>query len=117
MNSDVEIVGPQPIEDDARLDALDYRKPMGSAFDAMSIARYMAVFGVVPDVAPYRQWLNLRRDRYIHIADLWNDPELRARTLARLQRDRRSYKLCRYLSRDLEYLDEFAALSRRSAAL
>jgi hypothetical protein len=80
-----------------------------AGFQKWSIARYIAVFGAIPDKPPYRQWLSVRRDHFIHIADLWKDPQLRADMLARLQQNRRAYKLRYYLERDLKYLDEFAA--------
>jgi hypothetical protein len=80
-----------------------------ASFDRVSINYYLRVFGAVPDRRPARQWLCEGRDTYIHIADVWKDPELRERILERLWR-RRAYRLHRYVSRDLEYLDRFAGL-------
>jgi hypothetical protein len=83
------------------------RKELCATFDQMSINSYVRVFGAVPDRAPYRQWLYLGKD-YIHIADVWNDPNQRKRVLGRLRRNPRSWKLQAYLERDLHYLTEFA---------
>jgi hypothetical protein len=55
------------------------RGAMRATFDQMSINRYLAVFGAVPEMPPYRQWLCVRRDSYAHIADIWADPALRER--------------------------------------
>jgi hypothetical protein len=85
------------------------REVMKATFDQMSINHYLAVFGAVPETRPYRQWLCDGRDSYIHIARVWADPALRERMLARLRRDRRCWKLCGYVERDLERLDAFAA--------
>jgi hypothetical protein len=74
-----------------------------------SIDRYLAAFGAVPREQPYRQWLCVGRDQYVHIADVWKDPELRERVLTRLRRGSMSWKrmFC-WVQYDLEYLDEFA---------
>jgi hypothetical protein len=86
------------------------RGAMRAAFDQMSINRYLAVFGAVPDRPPYRQWLyeGRKSDAYVHIADVWADAALRARVLARLQRLRPPL-LCARVRYDLAYLDKFAA--------
>jgi hypothetical protein len=86
-----------------------------ATFQQISINRYVAVFGAVPNHAPRRQWLSDGSDTY-HIADIWKDPDVRERVLARLRSGPMSWKkLALYLELDLVYLDEFAR--RGSAAV
>jgi hypothetical protein len=76
-----------------------------------SIGRYLTVFGAVPREQPRRQWLCVGRDNYLHIANVWKDPERRKSVLARLRRGPMSWKrLALHVEDDLEYLDEFARL-------
>jgi hypothetical protein len=45
----------------------------------LSMRRYLAVFGAVPEEPPHCEWLYDGRapDNCVHIADVWNDPALR----------------------------------------
>jgi hypothetical protein len=85
-----------------------FRGAMHAVFERASMERYLAVFGAVPDTRPYRQWLYVGRN-YTHIADVWQNRDIRERLLERFRRDRRARKLHHYLERDLAHLDEFAA--------
>jgi hypothetical protein len=89
-----------------------FRAALRAVLQEQSIRHYLHVFGAVPERPPYRQWLNLDRDNYVHIADVWANPDFRARVLTRLDRRPRASKLRRYLLRDLKYLDEFAGHRR-----
>jgi hypothetical protein len=80
-----------PSIDDAKGTVFRLRRALRATFDQMSINCYVRVFGAVPDRAPYRQWLYLGKD-YIHIADVWNNPNARKRVLTRLYRNPRSWR-------------------------
>jgi hypothetical protein len=69
-----------------------------SAFQELSIARYLTVFGAVPDKEPFRQWLYAGKDEYIHIAYVWQNPDYRKRVFARLERNPRALRLYSHLS-------------------
>jgi hypothetical protein len=101
---------PHEVADDFEAAEKRLRKTVRATFDQISIGRYLAVFGAVPRERPYRQWLSTGGfGNYVHIADVWADPESRQQILARLQRGPISWKkLAVYLKLDLEYLDLFA---------
>jgi hypothetical protein len=84
------------------------RRALRDTFDQMSINHYVRVFGAAPDRAPRRQWLYLGKEGYIHIADVWNNPNDRKRVKTRLCRNPRTWRLYEGLCSDLSYLCEFA---------